>query len=55
MMGCAAAILGEPDQVALLFEQPVGQHSDAALSDSTISDNFAAQRDGEPASKDLNP
>ncbi|UPK40287.1 hypothetical protein IVB18_13340 [Bradyrhizobium sp. 186] len=26
MMGCAAAILGEPDQVALFFEQPVEQH-----------------------------
>lgn len=24
-MGCAPAILGEPDQVALLFEQPVEQ------------------------------
>lgn len=34
MFGCAAAIFGEPDQVALLFEQPVGQHSDAALGDS---------------------
>jgi hypothetical protein len=28
MMGCAAAILGEPDQVAVLFEPPVGQHAD---------------------------
>jgi len=26
MMGCAAAIFSEPDQVALLFEPPVGQH-----------------------------
>src|ERR1700716_3794502 len=26
MMGCAAAIFSEPDQVALLFEQPVEQH-----------------------------
>ena len=34
MLGCAAAILGEPDQVALLFEQPVRLHSDAALGDS---------------------
>ncbi|MCK1723225.1 hypothetical protein [Bradyrhizobium sp. 141] len=34
MMGCAAAIFGEPDQVALLLGQPVGQHSDAALGDS---------------------
>ncbi len=31
MMGCAAAILGEPDQVALLFEQPVGQHSEPLI------------------------
>ncbi|MCK1687955.1 hypothetical protein [Bradyrhizobium sp. 145] len=30
MMGCAAAIFGEPDQVALLFGQSAGQHSDAA-------------------------
>jgi hypothetical protein len=28
LMGCAAAIFGEPDQVALLFEPPVGQHTD---------------------------
>ena len=35
MMGCAAAILSEPDQVALLFEQPVGQHPDTpAVGDS---------------------
>ncbi len=34
MLGCAAAILGEPDQVALLFEQPVRLHLDAALGDS---------------------
>lgn len=34
MMGCAAAIFGEPDQVALLLGQPVGQHSDGALGDS---------------------
>ena len=27
LMGCAAAIFGEPDQVALLFEPPVGQHT----------------------------
>src|ERR1700704_3717201 len=26
MMGCAAAIFSEPDQVALFFEQPVEQH-----------------------------
>jgi hypothetical protein len=38
MMCCAAAILGEPDQVALLFEQPIGQHSDAALGDSAAPD-----------------
>ena len=35
MMGCAAAILSEPDQVALFFEQPVGQHPDTpAVGDS---------------------
>jgi hypothetical protein len=35
MMGCAAAILSEPDQVALFFEQPVGQHpSTPAMGDS---------------------
>jgi hypothetical protein len=28
MMGCAAAIFSEPDQVALFFEQPVEQHPD---------------------------
>jgi hypothetical protein len=28
MMGCAAAIFGEPDQVALLFERSIEQHSD---------------------------
>jgi hypothetical protein len=26
IMGCAAAIFGESDQVALFFEQPVEQH-----------------------------
>ena len=31
MMGCAAAIFSEPDQVALLFEQPVEQHLDPPL------------------------
>jgi hypothetical protein len=36
MLGCAAAILGEPDQVALLFGQPIGQHSDAAAGDSHL-------------------
>lgn len=36
MMGCAAAILGEPDQVALLFEQSIEQHSDAAAGDSHL-------------------
>ncbi|WP_314949351.1 hypothetical protein [Bradyrhizobium cosmicum] len=34
MIGCAAAIFGEPDQVALLFGQTAGQHSDAAAADS---------------------
>jgi len=29
MMGCAAAIFSEPDQVAQFFEQPVEQHPDA--------------------------
>src|SRR6266436_5694130 len=28
MMGCAAAIFSEPDQVALFFEQPAEQHPD---------------------------
>jgi hypothetical protein len=28
MMGCAAAIFSEPDQVALLFEQSIEQHPD---------------------------
>jgi hypothetical protein len=28
MLGCAAAILGEPDQVAQFFEQPVEQRPD---------------------------
>lgn len=36
MIGCAAAIFGEPDQVALLFGQPAGQHSDAAAGDSYL-------------------
>jgi hypothetical protein len=31
MMGCAAAIFSEPDQVALFFEQPVEQHPDRPL------------------------
>jgi predicted permease len=31
MMGCAAAIFSEPDQAALLFEQPVEQHPDPPL------------------------
>src|SRR6266478_6240221 len=31
MMGCAAAIFSEPDQVALFFEQPVEQRPDAPL------------------------
>ena len=29
MMGCAATIFSEPDQVALFFEQPAEQHPDA--------------------------
>jgi hypothetical protein len=29
LMGCAAAIFGEPDQVALLFESSIGSHPDA--------------------------
>lgn len=28
MMGCAAAIFSEPDQVALLFEQSIERHPD---------------------------
>ena len=28
MMGCAATIFSEPDQVALFFEQPAEQHPD---------------------------
>ena len=28
MIGCAAAIFSEPDQVALFFEQPAEQHPD---------------------------
>jgi hypothetical protein len=31
MMGCAAAIFSEPDQVAQFFEQPVEQHPDKPL------------------------
>jgi len=31
MMGCAAAIFSEPDQVALFFEQPVEQRPDTSL------------------------
>jgi hypothetical protein len=31
MMGCAATIFSEPDQVALFFEQPVEQHPDTPL------------------------
>jgi hypothetical protein len=31
MMGCAAAIFSEPDQVALFFERPVEQHPDTPL------------------------
>ena len=31
MMGCAAAIFSEPDQVVLLFEQLVEQHPDTPL------------------------
>ena len=31
MMGCAAAIFSEPDQVAQFFEQPVEQHPDTPL------------------------
>jgi hypothetical protein len=31
MMGCAAAIFSEPDQVAQFFEQPVEQHPDRPL------------------------
>jgi hypothetical protein len=31
MMGCAAAIFSEPDQVALFFEQPVEQCPDTPL------------------------
>jgi hypothetical protein len=29
LMGCAAAIFGEPDQVALLFESSIEPHPDA--------------------------
>ena len=28
LMGCAAAILGEPDQAALFFEEQIEQHPD---------------------------
>jgi hypothetical protein len=31
MMGCAAAIFSEPDQVALFFERPAEQHPDTPL------------------------
>jgi hypothetical protein len=31
IMGCAAAIFSEPDQVAQFFEQPVEQHPDKPL------------------------
>ena len=31
MLGCAATILGEPDQVAQFFEQPVEQRPDTPL------------------------
>jgi len=31
MMGCAAAIFSEPDQVAQFFEQPVETHPDTPL------------------------
>jgi hypothetical protein len=31
MMGCAAAIFSEPDQVALFFVRPVEQHPDTPL------------------------
>jgi hypothetical protein len=31
LMGCAAAIFSEPDQVTLLFEQLFEQHSDTPL------------------------
>jgi hypothetical protein len=31
MMGCAAAIFSEPDQVAQFFEQPVEPHPDTPL------------------------
>ena len=31
LMGCAATIFSEPDQVALLFEQLFEQHSDTPL------------------------
>jgi hypothetical protein len=31
MMGCAATIFSEPDQVAQFFEQPVEQHPDTPL------------------------
>jgi hypothetical protein len=31
MMGCAAAIFSEPDQVALFFERLVEQHPDTPL------------------------
>ena len=37
MMGCAAAIFSEPDQVALLFEQPVEQHLDPPLQETVPS------------------
>jgi len=30
MIGCAATIFSEPDQVALFFEQPAEQHRDTA-------------------------
>ena len=31
MMGCAAAILSEPDQVALFFEQPIEPRPDTPM------------------------
>jgi hypothetical protein len=31
MIGCAAAIFSEPDQVAVFFERPVEQHPDTPL------------------------
>ncbi|WP_439402280.1 hypothetical protein ACNJYA_06860 [Bradyrhizobium sp. DASA03068] len=45
MMCCAAAIFGEPDQVAMLFGAPVGQHSDAVLGDRHLAPGLPATSD----------